>query len=298
VTLPSEFAAAALETLVPTGLATLPFDRARPPLHHERTLETNVRAPVGQVRRPWPNPHPVPKISQHPAHGTTPKLGLDDALGGICNNSEGPFTHYPPGHVRMSEVTQLLNALSRGDGEAADQLLPLVYEELRRLAAGYLDQERPGQTLQPTALVHEAFLRLVGNDVDAQWQGRTHFLATAALAMRRILIDNARRKQRAKRGGDGKGVELADCPDPRQQEADRLLALDEALTRLAAADACAAELVQLHTFGGLSVEEAGKHLGLSRTAAYRQWAFARAWLRVELGEEDEKNLGRFSSDGA
>jgi RNA polymerase sigma factor (TIGR02999 family) len=198
----------------------------------------------------------------------------------------------------MSDVTELLNAVSRGEGQAADQLLPLVYEELRRLAEGYLDRERPGQTLQPTALVHEAFIRLVGNDIDAQWQGRKHFLATAALAMRHVLIDNARRKKRAKRGGGGKRVEMVDGADPRQQEADRLLALDEALTRLATPDAQAAELVQLHTFGGLSIEDAGKHLGLSRTVAYRQWAFARAWLRVALGEDDEKKAGRISSDGA
>src|SRR5204862_1538203 len=123
-------------------------------------------------------------------------------------------------------------------------------------------------------------------------QGRQHFLATAALAMRHILIDNARRKRRDKHGGDRKRVELADCADPRQQEAERLIALDEALTRLTVADPQAAELVQLHTFGGLSVEEAGKHLGLSRTAAYRQWAFARAWLRFELAEKDEENLGQ------
>jgi RNA polymerase sigma factor (TIGR02999 family) len=186
----------------------------------------------------------------------------------------------------MNEVTQLLDAVSRGEAQAGEQLLPLVYEELRRLAAGYLDQEKPGQTLQPTALVHEAYLRLVG-DADAHWQGRTHFLATAALAMRHILIDSARSKRRAKRGGDRQRVELADRADPRQEEADRLLALDEALTRLTADDAQAAELVQLHTFGGLSVEEAGKHLGLSRAAAYRHWAFARAWLRCEM-EENEK----------
>ena len=198
----------------------------------------------------------------------------------------------------MSEVTQLLNAVDRGEKQAADQLLPLVYDELRRLAHAYLDQERPGQTLQSTALVHEAFIRLVGKDVDAQWQGRKHFLATAALAMRHILIENARRKKRAKRGGDGKRVELIDDADLRQQEADRLLALDEALTRLADIDAQAAELVQLHTFGGLSIEEAGQQLGLSRTVAYRQWAFARAWLRVALGEDDEKKVGRFSPDGA
>jgi RNA polymerase sigma factor (TIGR02999 family) len=182
----------------------------------------------------------------------------------------------------MNEVTQLLDAVNRGAAQAAEQLLPLVYDELRRLAASYLDKERPGQTLQPTALVHEAFLRMVGPDVDAKWHGRTHFLATAALAMRHILIDNARRKKRDRHGGDRQRVELADHADPHQDEADRVLALDEALTRLAAADSQAAELVQLHTFGGLSVEEAGAHLGLSRAAAYRQWAFARAWLRFEL----------------
>ena len=184
----------------------------------------------------------------------------------------------------MNDVTQLLDAVARGDVQAADQLLPLVYDELRRLAANYFDQENPGQTLQPTALVHEAFIRLVGVNDDAKWQGRTHFLATASLAMRHILIDNARRKRRDKRGGDHKRVELGEHADPRAEEADGLLALDEVLTRLAGQDPIAAELVQLHTFGGLSIEEAGGHLGLSRAAAYRQWAFARAWLRTELGD--------------
>jgi RNA polymerase sigma factor (TIGR02999 family) len=198
----------------------------------------------------------------------------------------------------MNEVTQLLDAAARGEAHAADQLLPLVYDELRRLAAGYLNEEKAGQTLQPTALVHEAFLRLVGPGTDAQWQGRSHFLAAAALAMRHILIGNARRKRRDKRGGDRRRVALADHADPHQQEADRLQALDEAQTRLAVADPQAAELVQLHTFGGLSVEEAGKHLGLSRTVAYRQWAFARAWLRYELGESHEKKPGRNPPDGA
>jgi RNA polymerase sigma factor (TIGR02999 family) len=182
----------------------------------------------------------------------------------------------------MSEVTQLLDAVTRGETQAAEQLLPLVYEELRRLAASYLDDEKPGHTLQPTALVHEAFLRLVGNNVDTHWQGRSHFLATAALAMRHILVDAARRKKRDKRGGQRQRVELDDHADPAQKEADQLLELDEVLTRLAKADPQAAELVQLHTFGGLSVEDAGKHLGLSRSAAYREWAFARAWLRHEL----------------
>jgi RNA polymerase sigma factor (TIGR02999 family) len=188
----------------------------------------------------------------------------------------------------MNEVTQLLEAVSRGEAHAAEQLLPLVYEELRRLAASYLDHEKPGQTLQPTALVHEAYLRLVGNDGDARWNGRAHFLATAALAMRHILIDNARRKRRDKHGGDHQRVELKDQADAKQDEAERLLALDEALTRLGTTDALAAELVQLHTFGGLSVEDAGQHLGLSRAAAYRQWAFARAWLRCELAQDDQE----------
>jgi RNA polymerase sigma factor (TIGR02999 family) len=182
----------------------------------------------------------------------------------------------------MNDVTQLLDAVGRGEAQAAEQLLPLVYDELRRLAASYLAQERPGQTLQATALVHEAFIRLVGNNVDAKWQDRKHFLSMAALAMRHILIDNARRKKSDKRGGDRQRVELADHADPQQPEADELLALDEALTRLAQDDPEAAELVQLHTFGGLSIEEAGKLLGLSRTVAYRQWAFARAWLRYAL----------------
>jgi RNA polymerase sigma factor (TIGR02999 family) len=184
----------------------------------------------------------------------------------------------------MSEVTEVLDSVCRGEEDAAKRLFPLIYDELRLLAASYLDRESPGQTLQPTALVHEAFLRLVGGEADEHWQGRKHFIATAALAMRHILIDNARRKKRSKRGCEGQRVELADPADPRQDETTRLLALDDALTRLAQSDCEAAELVQLHTFGGLSVEEAGKNLGLSRTAAYRQWAFARAWLRSELGE--------------
>lgn len=189
----------------------------------------------------------------------------------------------------MNEVTQLLDGARRGEAHAAERLLPLVYDELRRLAAGYLEQERPGQTLQATALVHEAYVRLVGRDIDLPWQDRAHFLATAALAMRNILIDNARRKRRDKHGGGRRRLEAVDPADPRQEEAERLLALDEALTRLAANDAVTAQLVQLHTFGGLSVEEAGRHLGLSRPAAYRQWAFARAWLRCELSENDEKS---------
>jgi RNA polymerase sigma factor (TIGR02999 family) len=189
----------------------------------------------------------------------------------------------------MSDLTQILDAAARGDDHAAGQVLPLVYDELRRLAAHYLQGEKPGQTLQPTALVHEAYLRLVGGSDPARYAGRGQFFAAAALAMRRILVDNARRKGRDKRGGGWAQVPLGDQADPRQCDAEQLLALDEALTRLAAADPQAAELVQLHTFGGLSVEEAGEQLGLSRAAAYRQWAFARAWLRAEAGDDSEKS---------
>jgi RNA polymerase sigma factor (TIGR02999 family) len=188
----------------------------------------------------------------------------------------------------MNEVTQLLDAIGRGESQAAGQLLPLVYDELRQLAAQRLAEEKPGQTLQATALVHEAYLRLVGQDSNQEWQGRRHFLAAAALAMRRILIDHARRKKREKRGGDWNRVELADHADPRQHEPDQILGMEEALTRLEQADPRAAELVQLHIFAGLSIEEAGKHLGLSRTVAYEEWAFARAWLRKELGEIEKK----------
>jgi RNA polymerase sigma factor (TIGR02999 family) len=195
------------------------------------------------------------------------------------------FSHDGP---NMNDVTQLLDAASRGEANAAEQLMPLVYEELRRLAADYLDKEKPGQTLQPTALVHEAFIRLVGKEADAKWRDRVHFFATAALAMRHILIDSARRKKRDKRGGELIRVELVDQPDLHQEEAERLLALDDALTRLAAADSRAAELVQLHIFGGLSIEEAGKQLGLSRRTAYREWTFARALLRQELGDNENK----------
>jgi len=197
----------------------------------------------------------------------------------------------------MNEVTQLLDAVARGETAAAETLFAVLYEELRRLAADYLAQEKPGNTLQPTALVHEAYLRLVDPKPQEErgdargWDNRGHFLATAALAMRHILIDHARRKQRDKHGGNRQRVELADHPDPRvdsrPDEAERLLALDAALTRLAHADPQAVELVQLHTFAGLSVEDAGKHLGLSRPAAYRLWAFARAWLRSEMADFDE-----------
>jgi RNA polymerase sigma factor (TIGR02999 family) len=189
----------------------------------------------------------------------------------------------------MNEVTQMLHAIAHGDPSAASQLLPLVYDELRQLAARKLAHEAPGQTLQPTALVHEAYLRLVGDEQDARWEGRGHFLAAAAEAMRRILIENARRKKREKHGGGLRRVELPDLPVA-DQEPDDLLALDDALARFAKEDPAAAEVVKLRLYAGLSVEEAADALGLSRTHAYRHWTYARAWLRAVLREDAAEEL--------
>jgi RNA polymerase sigma factor (TIGR02999 family) len=182
----------------------------------------------------------------------------------------------------MSEVTRLLNALGQGDPTAADQLLPLVYQELRRLAAHKLSRERPGQTLDATALVHEAYLRLVGTDRDQPWDSRGHFFAAAAESMRRILVENARRKHRRKRGGDRQRVDLQEIEAPADAPTDDLLALDEALEQLAAEDPPKAALVKLRFFAGLSVVEAAACLGISRATADRHWAYARAWLYDRL----------------
>jgi RNA polymerase sigma factor (TIGR02999 family) len=191
----------------------------------------------------------------------------------------------------MSDLTEILSAVERGDRQASEQLLPLVYDELRKLAARKLAGERPGQTLQPTALVHEAYLRLVGGDEDACWDGRGHFYAAAAEAMRRILVDSARRKHRVKHGGDRKRAVLDDCdapggpaPDEIVASDEELVALDDALTRLAEDDPEAARVVQLHFFAGLSIERVAEMIGVSRATAYRQWSFARAWLRSVMDE--------------
>jgi RNA polymerase sigma factor (TIGR02999 family) len=191
----------------------------------------------------------------------------------------------------MNEVTRVLSAIEAGDPQAAEQLLPLVYDELRRLAARRLAAEGPGHTLQPTALVHEAYLKLVGADPQQPWNGRVHFFAAAAEAMRRILIDHARRKHRARRGGGKKRVELGDIDDiemvTERGEADELLALDEALTQLAVADPRRADLVRLRYFAGLTLEQAAELLGISRATADRHWAFARAWLYDAMTREKE-----------
>ena len=179
----------------------------------------------------------------------------------------------------MTDVTQILSAIEQGDPHAAGQLLPLVYDELRKLAAAKLAQEKPGQTLDATALVHEAYLRLVG---DQQFANRRHFFAAAAQAMRRILIDAARRKQLAPRVAL-EGLQLAAPGDD-----ERLLELHDALERLAAEEPTAARIVEARVFAGLSVEEAAAALGLSRAAAYREWAFARAWLATALAGNPKK----------
>ncbi|QDV35217.1 ECF-type sigma factor [Tautonia plasticadhaerens] len=184
----------------------------------------------------------------------------------------------------MPEVTRLLDAAAAGDRRAAADLLPLVYDELRRLAAARLASESPDQTLQPTALVHEAYLRLIGPAEGLRWDGRGHFFAAAAEAMRRILVDAARRKRARKHGGDRRRVELRDVPDEREVADERLLALDAALTRLAAEDPVAARVIEIRHFAGLSIEDAAAALGLSRATTYRHWTYARAWLRDAISE--------------
>jgi RNA polymerase sigma factor (TIGR02999 family) len=179
----------------------------------------------------------------------------------------------------MADVTRLLDAAAAGDRRAAADLLPLVYDELRQLAAARMAAESPGQTLQPTALVHEAYLRLVG---DQRFDGRSHFFAAAVEAMRRILVNHARDRKRLKRGGGRVRLELLDQADALAEDPDLILSLDELLTRLGEEDATAARVAHLHLFGGLSVEEAGAALGMSRAVAYRNWKYARAWLRVAL----------------
>ena len=185
----------------------------------------------------------------------------------------------------MSEVTRLLSAIEQGDPQAAEQLLPLVYDELRQLAAAKLAQEKPGQTLQATALVHEAYLRLVDTDQVQRWDSRGHFFAAAAEAMRRILVENARRKKSIRRGGDLQRVEF-DEDFTRTTSADLLLALHDALEKLAREDPLKAELVKLRCFAGLSHQEAAQALGLSRATADRYWAYAKTRLYCDIYEPD------------
>jgi RNA polymerase sigma factor (TIGR02999 family) len=189
----------------------------------------------------------------------------------------------------VSQITQILSAIEQGDPHAASQLLPLVYEELRRLAAHKLAREAPGQTLQPTALVHEAYLRLVGTGEDQHWESRGHFFAAAAEAMRRLLIDNARRKQADKNGGGWQRHDLLEAELAVDSTGDELFAVDAALSRLATREPEIARLVELRFFAGLTLTEAATSLGMSQRTAYRHWAYARAWLRRELDRAGEGN---------
>jgi RNA polymerase sigma factor (TIGR02999 family) len=185
----------------------------------------------------------------------------------------------------MNDVTRILSAIEQGEAQAAEQLLPLIYHELRKLAAQRLAQEKPGQTLQATALVHEAYLRLVDDGGSRHRAGRGHFFAAAAEAMRRILVESARRKRRPKHGGDRHRVDFDDAGDAIAPPVEDLLALDEALEKLSAADRVSADLVTLRYFAGRSIDEAAEALGMSPRTADRRWAYARAWLRQEmLGE--------------
>ena len=186
----------------------------------------------------------------------------------------------------MSDVTRILNAIDSGDHQAADQLLPLVYEELRRLAAQKMALEQPGQTLQPTALVHEAWLRLVGGD-DVRFDGHGHFFAAAAEAMRRILIDRARQKLSLKRGGRAERVNLDELEVAVAADDDTLLAVDEALTKLAHEDPDSAKFIKLRFFAGLTNDEAAQALGIPERTARRHWSFARAWLYREIRRDFE-----------
>ncbi|HZL88148.1 MAG TPA: ECF-type sigma factor [Pirellulaceae bacterium] len=182
----------------------------------------------------------------------------------------------------MSDVTRILSQIDSGDPSAAAQLLPLVYDELRKLAAAKLAHEKPGQTLQATALVHEAYIQLVDRDRPQSWDSRGHFFAAAAEAMRRLLIQSARRKRAQKRGGAGQRWELVDADLAANGSPLDILALSDALDLLAAQDATAASVAKLRIFAGLTVDEAGSALGIPHTSAYRQWTYAQAWLRAKL----------------
>jgi RNA polymerase sigma factor (TIGR02999 family) len=187
----------------------------------------------------------------------------------------------------MSDVTRILSAVQGGDPQAAEQLLPLVYDELRKLAAAKMALETPGQTLQATALVHEAYLRLVDGAHAQNWDSRGHFFAAAAQAMRRILVDNARRKLADIHGGGRDRHEFTEGIAVSRTTPDQIVALDESLARLADEDRPAADLVQLRVFAGLTIDEAAETLGISRATAYRHWTYARAWLRAELRDDGD-----------
>lgn len=214
---------------------------------------------------------------EYQAHGALKKFTRTQGLG-----ASAMIRPVLSGATQMTDVTQILSQIEQGDPGAAELLLPLVYDELRKLAAVRLAQERPGQTLQATALVHDAYIRLVDAEKAQHWASRGHFFAAAARAMRRILIESARRRQLAPRA-DFEGLQLVAAGQD-----SRLLELHDALERLAVEEPTAARIVETRVFAGLSVEEAANALGLSRATAYREWTFARAWLAAALGETSQK----------
>jgi RNA polymerase sigma factor (TIGR02999 family) len=185
----------------------------------------------------------------------------------------------------MNEVTRILSAIEQGDLQAAEQLLPLVYEDLRKLAAQKLAQEKPGQTLEATALVHEAYLRLIGGSAEQRWDSRGHFFSAAAEAMRRILVEHARRKQSLKRGGEFEREELNESAIVLSAPPDELLAVNEALEKLAIEDPSAAQLVKLRYFVGMTMEEAASALDMAPRSAERLWTYARVWLQREIRKQ-------------
>jgi RNA polymerase sigma factor (TIGR02999 family) len=190
----------------------------------------------------------------------------------------------------MTDVTRILNAIERGDAKATDELLPLVYEELRLLAAQKLSQEKPGQTLQATALVHEAYIRLVGDDPQG-WNSRGHFFGAAAEAMRRILVENARRKKSPKHGGNRNRIGLTEASPASESPSDDLLALDEALTKLSAEEPSVADLVKLRYFAGLTIDQVAELQGISRRSVIDHWAYAKSWLAREVAKGGDTARG-------
>jgi RNA polymerase sigma factor (TIGR02999 family) len=209
------------------------------------------------------------------------------SLGISCYNRG--VSSYQLHETFVSEVTQILSRIEAGDPGAAAQLLPLLYDELKKVAVHKLAEEKPGQTLQPTALVHEAYVRLVDGESSQVWNSRGHFFAAAAEAMRRILVDSARRKQRIKHGGELRRIPLEIAGPFKYENPDELLRIDEAISKLASEDPAAAELVKLRYFAGLSVEEAASALGFSRSSAYEHWIYARAWLHSEVYGDSENS---------
>lgn len=190
-------------------------------------------------------------------------------------------------NATMSEVTRILSSIDDGEPKAAEELLPLVYQELRKLAAAKLRHEKPGQTIQATVLVHEAWLRLVGSDADIHWKGRGHFFGAAAQAMQRILVENARRKKSLKAGGNHRRIQISEVAAPAGDTEVDVIEVDEALRKLEQHDSRKAELVRLRFFAGLTLAEAARALGISGSTADNDWAYAKTWLRLEMADAEE-----------